>query len=36
MKLYIGVYVKYALFLLDFSETWTFPIYFQKILQYET
>ena len=30
--MYIGLHVKYPLFLLDFNETWTFVTDFQKIL----
>jgi hypothetical protein len=29
--MYIGLHVKYRLFLLDFKETWTFSIIYKKI-----
>jgi len=31
--MYIGLHVKYLLFLSDFNETWVFSIYFQKSTQ---
>jgi len=35
IKKYIGLPVKYSLFLLDFNETWIFPIDFRKMLEYQ-
>jgi len=35
VKMYIGLYVKYLLFMLDFNETWILSIGFRKILKYE-
>ena len=32
---YIGIHVKYTLFLSDFNETWIYSTYFLKILQYQ-
>jgi len=33
-NVYIGLHVKYPLFLSDFNETWIFYTYFRKILKY--
>jgi len=33
--MYIGHHVKCPLILSDFSETWVFSTYFQKILKYQ-
>jgi hypothetical protein len=35
-KVYIGLHVKYLLFLSDFNKTWSFSKSFRKILKYET
>jgi hypothetical protein len=32
-KMYIGLHVKYSLFLSDFSEIWIFPTVFRKVLK---
>jgi hypothetical protein len=33
-EMYIGLYVKYSLFLSDFSKPWIFSTYFIKLLEY--
>jgi len=33
--MYIGLHVKYPLFLSDFTEIWIFATYFRKILSYQ-
>jgi len=33
IKYYIGLHVKYPLFLSDFNETWIFSTYFHKSIQ---
>jgi len=33
--MYIGLHVKYPLFLSDFDETWIFWTYFRKIVKYQ-
>ena len=33
--MYMGVLVKYPLFLFDFNQTWIFKKYFRKILKYQ-
>jgi len=30
IKMYIGLHVKYPLFLSDFNDTWIFSTYFRK------
>ena len=35
LKMYIGLHVKYPLFLFDFNGTWTFSTGFLKILKYQ-
>jgi len=35
IKKYIGLHLKYPLFLFDFNETWIFPTVVQKILKYQ-
>ena len=35
-KMYIGLHVKYPLFLSDFNETWIVETNFLKILKYQT
>jgi len=34
LSLYIGLHVKYLLFLSDFNETWIFSTHFRKIIQF--
>jgi len=35
IKMYIGLHVKYPLFLSDFDEAWPFSIEFRKTLNYK-
>jgi len=35
IKMYSSLYVKYPLYLSDFSDTWIFSTYFRKILRYK-
>ena len=35
IKMYVGLHVKYPLFLSEFNETWIFETYFLKILKYQ-
>jgi hypothetical protein len=35
IKFYVGLYVKYSLFLSDLNESWIFYNYFRRLLQYQ-